>query len=154
MSHHISSFSPCHVYDMTVILDNMIYFSHLHLMQWWCIKSKALKTINNLRILRWNLLWNVEVIFILLNLFRIDKLTNISPKWHETKRQYAQYNNNPMETFSALLSLCVGNPLVTGGFPSYSDNNADLWCFFVVSLKKNFWANTELTGNSRHHCSH
>ena len=39
-----------------------------------------------------------------------------------------------METFSALLSLCVGSPLVTGGFPSQRDSNADLWYFCAVSL--------------------
>ena len=41
-----------------------------------------------------------------------------------------------MKTFPALLSLHAGNPPVTGGFPSQRVSNADLWCFFVVSLKK------------------
>ena len=40
------------------------------------------------------------------------------------------------ETFFALLSLCVGNQPGTGGFPSQRDSDADLWCFFVVSLNK------------------
>ena len=41
-----------------------------------------------------------------------------------------------METFFVLLSLCVGNPPVTNGFPSQRDSNVDLWCFFIVSLNK------------------
>ena len=39
-----------------------------------------------------------------------------------------------MEAFPVLLALCVGFPLVTGGFPSQRDCNVDLSCFFVVSL--------------------
>ena len=45
-----------------------------------------------------------------------------------------------METLSKLLTLCVGNPLVTGGFPL---TNGQLWCFggifflhFTVWLQK------------------
>ena len=32
-----------------------------------------------------------------------------------------------METFSALLAICMGNSLVTGEFTKAS--NAELWCF-------------------------
>ena len=35
-----------------------------------------------------------------------------------------------METFSALVSLCVGTPPVTGGVPTQRDTNADLLCSF------------------------
>ena len=38
-----------------------------------------------------------------------------------------------METLSALLSLCAGNPPVTGGFPSQRDSNVYLWCVFSQS---------------------
>ena len=58
-----------------------------------------------------------------------------------------------MDIFSASLSLCVGNPLVTCGFPSQMDDNADLWCFSVISMK-NCWTNTRLTGSSRRHDCH
>ena len=34
-----------------------------------------------------------------------------------------------METLSALLALCGGNPPVTGGFPSQRGNNAERWCY-------------------------
>ena len=34
-----------------------------------------------------------------------------------------------METFSALLVLCEGNPPVTGGFPSQRASNIEPWCF-------------------------
>ena len=41
-----------------------------------------------------------------------------------------------MKTFSALLALCVGNPLDSNGFPSERDNNMELWCFLDVSHNK------------------
>ena len=34
-----------------------------------------------------------------------------------------------METISALLVLCEGNPPVNGGFPSQKASDAELWCF-------------------------
>ena len=56
-----------------------------------------------------------------------------------------------METFLALLSLCAGNPAVTGGFPSQRDSNADV-C--LLSVWTNCWTNTRLTGNSMLHEGH
>ena len=41
-----------------------------------------------------------------------------------------------METFSALLVLCEGNPPVTGGFPSQRGRNAGFGVFIDVSLNK------------------
>ena len=35
-----------------------------------------------------------------------------------------------------ILGLCEGNPLITAGFPSQVASEADLWCFFYVSLNK------------------
>ena len=43
---------------------------------------------------------------------------------------------HPMETYSALLHLCEGNPPVTGGFPLTKANDAELWCFFDLHLNK------------------
>ena len=70
----------------------------------------------------------------------------------ETRDRYDHWNNahpastkdiwlwrHQMEAFSMLLSLCAGNPPVTGGFPSQRDSNADLWCYFVVSWRKLFY---------------
>ena len=37
--------------------------------------------------------------------------------------------NQTMETFSALLALCEGNPPVTGGFPLTKASGAELWRF-------------------------
>ena len=34
-----------------------------------------------------------------------------------------------METFSALLAICVGNSRVPGEFPTQMASNAELWCF-------------------------
>ena len=41
-----------------------------------------------------------------------------------------------METFSALLALCEGNPRVTGGFPSWRTVTRSFDGFFDVHLKK------------------
>ena len=39
------------------------------------------------------------------------------------------------KNFLSLLSLCEGNPPVTGGFPSQTDINGDIWnVFFAESL--------------------
>ena len=41
-----------------------------------------------------------------------------------------------METFSALLALCEGNPTVTGGFPSQRPVTLSFDIFFDLSLNK------------------
>ena len=41
-----------------------------------------------------------------------------------------------METFSALLALCEGNPLVTGGFPSQRPVTRSFEVFFDARLNK------------------
>ena len=41
-----------------------------------------------------------------------------------------------MKQLSALLALCEVNPPVTGGFPSQSASNVDLWCFLNISQNK------------------
>ena len=49
-----------------------------------------------------------------------------------------------METFSALLALCEGNPLATGGFPSQRPVTPSFDAFFDPCLKK------QLSKQSRH----
>ena len=41
-----------------------------------------------------------------------------------------------LETVSALVALCKGNPPVTSGFPSQMVSNADFDVFFYISLSK------------------
>ena len=41
-----------------------------------------------------------------------------------------------IEMLSLLLALCVGNPLVTGGFPSQRASDAGFHDFFDISLNK------------------
>ena len=53
-----------------------------------------------------------------------------------------------METFSASLALCEGNPPVTGGFPSQRPVTRSFDVFFDVRLK-NGWANTWDAGDIR-----
>ena len=54
-----------------------------------------------------------------------------------------------METFSALLALCVGNPAVTGGFPSQRPVTRSFDVFFDLS-----WANNPDIGDLRRHRAH
>ena len=53
------------------------------------------------------------------------RITNMLSWWH-----------HQMETFSMLLALCEGNPLVTGGFPSKEASDTELWCFLDLHLNK------------------
>ena len=41
-----------------------------------------------------------------------------------------------METISALLSLCEGNPSVIGGLPSQMTSSGGLWCFLCCQLQQ------------------
>ena len=52
-----------------------------------------------------------------------------------------------METFSALLVLCEGNPPVTGGFPSQKPVTRGLDVFFGLRLNKQ-------SGDLRRHRAH
>ena len=58
-----------------------------------------------------------------------------------------------METFSALLALCEGNPPVTGGFPSQKPVTRTFDVFFDQRLNKRL-ANTRDAGDLRRHCDH
>ena len=46
------------------------------------------------------------------------------------------WSRDQMETFSALLALCEGNPLVTGGFPSQRPVTWNFDIFFDLCLNK------------------
>ena len=46
-----------------------------------------------------------------------------------------------METFSALLALCVGNSPVTGESPSQNPVMRSFDVFFDLRMKKNSWIN-------------
>ena len=59
-----------------------------------------------------------------------------------------------METFSALLTLCVGNSLVSGEFPSQKPMTQSFDIFFDLSLKKNGWVNIREAGDLRRHRAH
>ena len=54
-----------------------------------------------------------------------------------------------MMSWTPLLTLCEGNPPVTGGFPTRWTSDEDIWCFFDVSLNEmlnkptiNWWSET------------
>ena len=69
---------------------------------------------------------------------------SIHPTWLHWSRGLTAFRHDvtafimrhQMESLFVLLSLCVGNPQVTGGFPAQRDNDTDLWYFCVVSLDK------------------
>ena len=58
-----------------------------------------------------------------------------------------------METFSALLAICVGNSLVTGEFPTQRPVTWSFDVFFHLRLK-NGWVNSGEAGDLKHHRAH
>ena len=61
---------------------------------------------------------------------------------------------NQMETFPALLALCDGNPLATGGFPSQRSVTLTYWYFLFDLRLKNGWRNNRCTRDLRCHHAH
>ena len=57
-----------------------------------------------------------------------------------------------IETFSALLALCVGNSPVTGEFPSQRPVTGSFGVFFCVWI--NDWVNNREAGDLRRHHAH
>ena len=76
---------------------------------------------------------------------------------HYSQQSLRPWWRHQMETFSALLALCEGNPPVTGGFPSQGPVTRGFDVFFDLLLKKNKnkkkngWANTRDAGDLRRH---
>ena len=79
--------------------------------------------------------------------------------------EYKQWWRHPMETFSALLVLCEGNPPVTDEFPITTASQAELWCFLwstpeqtvmfsLIFAWTNGWANNRYTSDLKHHRAH
>ena len=61
-------------------------------------------------------------------------------------------SHHQMETFSTLLALCDGNPLVAGGFPSQRPVRALI--FSLICTWTNGWANNQNASDLRHHHTH
>ena len=59
-----------------------------------------------------------------------------------------------METFSASLALCEGNPPVTGGFPSQRPVVWSFDVFFDFFAWTNRWAHNQDAGDLRRHRAH
>ena len=55
-----------------------------------------------------------------------------------------------MEAFSALLTLCTWNSLITGESPSFKVSDAELWFFFICPWI-NSWVNNHKAGELRRH---
>ena len=60
-----------------------------------------------------------------------------------------------METFSALLAICAGNPPVTGGLPSQRPVTRSFDVFFFLSAPgQNGWANNRAVDDMKRHRAH
>ena len=64
------------------------------------------------------------------------------------------WESHEMETFSALLALCVGNSPVTGGFPSQRPVTRSFDVFFDLRRQINCWVNNRKVGDLRLHRAH
>ena len=73
--------------------------------------------------------------------------------WYHFPNMVISCWRHQMETFSALLALCEGNPPVTGGFPSQSQCRGDLM-FSLVCAWTNNWANNRDVDGLRRHSAH
>ena len=58
-----------------------------------------------------------------------------------------------METFSGLLTICVGNSLVTGEFPAQRPVTRSFMSSLVCTWI-NGWVNIREAGDLRRHCAH
>ena len=67
--------------------------------------------------------------------------------------QYSWWRHQ-METFSALLTLCVENSPVTGEFPSQKASDAELWCFLRSAPWINGSVNNCEAGDLKRHWTH
>ena len=85
------------IFSEIVSESHVFLYNKMHLkmsVKWWkfCLGQKGLKQLS----MHWTALYG-----------KISRTIDILPWWH-----------HQMGTFSALLVLCEGNPLVTVGFPS------------------------------------
>ena len=94
----------------------------------------------NIQCIPWNMfmVWLCLIVFIL----RVPNGFMCTSWWR-----------HQMETFSALLTLCMTNPSVTRGFPSQRPVTRNCHVFFDLRLKKR-WTNNRHTVDLRRHRPH
>ena len=66
---------------------------------------------------------------------------------------YISWRRHQMETFSALLARCDGNPPLNGGFPSQRPVTRS-FDVFLICARTNDWANSRDAGDLRRHRVH
>ena len=66
---------------------------------------------------------------------------------------YTPWWRHQMETFSALLAICVGNSPVPGEFPHKGQWRGAL-IFSLISVWMNGWVNNREAGDLRRYCAH
>ena len=86
--------------------------------------------------------------FITQKLFRLWGDNRCEVQW-----DLLTWRHNQMETFSVLLSLCEGNPPVSGGFPSQRPAMQSIDVSLICAWT-NDWANNWDAGDLRHHLAH
>ena len=72
------------------------------------------------------------------------------PDWRSNKVTWWRHQ---METFSALLALCVGNSPVTGEFP-HKGQWREALIFSLICVWINRWVNNREAGDLRCYCAH
>ena len=74
--------------------------------------------------------------------------------WNDASEFLSPWWRHQMETFPALLTLCEGNPPVTGLFPLQKPVTRSFDVLSDRRLNKNGWANKRGAGDLRRHCAH
>ena len=77
---------------------------------------------------------------------------HVYPRARSSLASWMAWRRHQMETFSPLLALCEGNPLVTGGFPSQRSVTRSFEVLFYLRL--NCWANNRDAGDLRRRRAH
>ena len=93
----------------------------------------------------WTLLSGMRKTYISHFVIRYIRLTSV------VSQDFERYHQ--METLSALLALCEGNPSATGGFPKWRPLAQSFW-YFLWSAWTNGWVNNRDAGDLRRHRAH
>ena len=95
---------------------------------------------------RW-VVWIKYLLQVLCSLMSSQLLINITYVMsNESSRVQGPWWWLDMETLSALLALCEGNPPFTGGFPSQRASNVELWFSFLHTWT-DCWTNSGVAGD-------
>ena len=145
----VSKIHICHVWVRNFVwhfkgdLWNFIqHIDALHRKIWILREVKSLTNYDILELCHLNSLWDGSLFLLCSDVCR--------PKNWSDWVFLRSWWRHQVETFSALLDLCEGNPSVTGGFPSQSQWRGALM-FSLICVWTNGWTNNRDTGDLRRH---